>query len=431
MVELVLWDWEGDLKRMVITDEDDRSLEYQFIDDAWKDYWGHKYIRLLVNAALPPCGYATVVLNESGKILDFKAHSLGPRIEEPEKLVLENEYLRAEFDRSSCALVSLRSKASDSELIDQTRPATFRHILEDDRKGMTAWIVGRYLKIEPLVENVRLLKLETNNSLRQSLVYEVRFSRSKLNVTVSLDTGSRRLDYDASCEWLEVGRPGEGVPQLNFHLPLAHSVDQYRYDIPFGTVDRVQFDQDVPANSWGIGLVENDEQVQLITESTYGFRGFDNSLALDLLRSSFDPDPHPELGIHALRFAMVVVDQDAGKQELIANAFDFSHPVDVISGKGSQPIRESFLTLEKGTVIISAVKKAEGIDSKDVIIRLYETDGNETDVTLRFAYPVLSADWVDTHEEKIALDQTLQAKDKLLSLVLKPYQMAAVRLKFT
>jgi alpha-mannosidase len=432
-VELVLWDWEGSLERMSFSDVDGNALRYQLVDHNWKDYWGHRYLRLLVEAEVPSCGYTTVKLTETDKILDFELVSPGPRTEHPEKLVLENEHLYAEFDRQSCALVLLVNKADGRELVNAQRPAHFRHILEDDRAGMTAWIVGRYMQVQELIEGVRLLKLETDSLLKQSLTYEVRFHNSKLTVTVSLDAGSQQLVYQATCDWHEIGRPGEGIPQLNFSLPVAYACRGYRYDIPFGTVDREPFDQDVPAISWALALAKDNDgpKVQLITSSTYGFRGVSDSLSLDLIRSSYDPDPYPELGIHQIQFAIQVVDGLTNNHSLIANAFDFNHPLDVTSGKGNHISSASFLNLESGSVAISAIKVPEDGGEYELIVRLYETDGQETAAKLRFAFPVVSAGWVDTHEEAVDSDAQLQIDGSRLAFTMKANQLAAIRVKLS
>ncbi len=50
---------------------------------------------------------------------------------------------------------------------------------------------------------------------------------------------------------------------------------------------------------------------------------------------------------------------------------------------------ESFFSVNKASVIIDSVKKAE--DSKDIIVRLYESHGGRTHFRLHSALPVKSA----------------------------------------
>ena len=433
VVELVVWDWEGDIQRMAFEDENGLPLRRQLLDRGWNNYWGHTYVRTLVEVNVPACGYGSLTLTEANSLSDSKSFPMDWRTEHPDELVMENEHLRAAFDPQTCALVSLVDKATDPErdLIRPGQPAVFRRIQEDDRPGMTAWAVGRYMQVQNLTGNVRLLKLDRSGPLRQALTYEVKSGPSKLTVTVSLETGSSRLEVAADCDWLEIGRRGEGVPQLNFHLPLAYPCRAYRYDIPFGTVERPPLALDVPANSWAAALsqAKSRSRVQLITEGNYGFRGVDDSLALTLIRSSYEPDPYPELGIHKIRFAIQVAQANASNQDLIRSAYDYTHPLEVFSGAGTQPSRFSFLRLESGSVALSAIKAPEDGDCNELIVRVYETEGQETQVVLRFNRAITQARWVDTHEQPLEDGQPLSVERERLSFSLEAGRVGAIWVK--
>ena len=119
---------------------------------------------------------------------------------------------------------------------------------------MTAWIVGQWMAVHVLHEDVRLSAASGTDGLRQWLSYELRFGASRLKATVSLDRGAASLSWAVECDWLEVGRPGHGVPQLNFFLPSPVELKSYRFDVPFGTIDRPAAEIDRPANSWVIGV---------------------------------------------------------------------------------------------------------------------------------------------------------------------------------
>jgi alpha-mannosidase len=262
-------------------------------------------------------------------------------------------------------------------------------------------------------------------------------------VTVSLDAGSSRLEYSVDVDWHEIGRKGEGIPQLNFFLPVAYPVRAYRYDIPFGTVERASAPLDVPGNSWGAALPaqagdrgKGDGQpfVQIITEGNYGFRGDENGLALTLLRSSFDPDPHPELGIHRIRFAVEAAPGTATKGSLISAAYDYTHPVEVFSGAGAQPSRMSFAALVSGSAAVAAVKTPADGAQGELIVRIYETEGQPTQAVLRFepmtAGRIHEAKWVDSHEQPIGGFAPLRLDGERLIVPLAAHQLGAVRIKF-
>ena len=161
VVELVVWDWTGDLKRLIVENEAGESLPFQIVDQGWNKYWGHDYLRVLVQAEIPACGYGSVVLSENKDLLDSKKFPLSMRTVDSQEFCLENEHLKARFDTQSCALVSLVDKASGKEVIDLQQPANFRMIQEDVQQ-MTSWVIGRYKDIQPLTQDVRLINQETD-----------------------------------------------------------------------------------------------------------------------------------------------------------------------------------------------------------------------------------------------------------------------------
>jgi alpha-mannosidase len=143
LAEVTLWDWAGSLERMQWQDAAGGPVPHQLVDAKWQDYWGHRYLRLLVQVRVPACGYTTLVLDESQAALALPELPVDMRVERPEELCLENERLLARFDPITCQLVALVDKRSGESLVAAERPAGLRYILEDDRLGMTAWTVGR------------------------------------------------------------------------------------------------------------------------------------------------------------------------------------------------------------------------------------------------------------------------------------------------
>jgi alpha-mannosidase len=408
VAEFTVWDWAGDLKRLTVKDAEGRIVAHQVLDKGWNNYWGHQYLRLLVQVAAPASGYSTYTLSETDSLSAPRDYPLDPRVEESDELVLENEHLRAELDSASYAVVSLVDKATGEALMERSRPgAIFRYVEEDDRRGMTAWVVGRHMRVRSLAEGARIIKV-VRGKLRQSITYETTFgNNSTLTVTLALDAGSRRLDFTADCDWHEIGRRGQGVPQLSFYLPLAYGCPAYNYDVPLGAIVRQPAHMDLPAKSWVHAQRQDGgrSSLQLMTQGSHGFRGADDAVAATLIRSSYDPDPLPEAGMHKIQVAVCLADAQGTNQGLIAAAYGYTHPLSVISGTahaGELPATGGFMALEAGTAALSAVKLPEtGQDGKTLIVRAYETEGKDTTVALRFFRPVLAARLLNVNEREI------------------------------
>ena len=149
--------------------------------------------------------------------------------------------------------------------------------------------VGPYMNALPLntAKNVRLTE-HALGALKKWISYQIKFDSSVLDVTISLPENSRTLEFDVRVDWHEIGRPETGIPQLNFYVPVKYAAEKYRYDIPFGMVDRSEMPHDVPANSFMQIYRSEGPVVSIVTDSKYGFRGNDNAGAVTLIRSS-DP----------------------------------------------------------------------------------------------------------------------------------------------
>ncbi|GHU79144.1 alpha-mannosidase [Clostridia bacterium] len=424
--ELTVWDWDGDLKKIKVTDESGAPLEIQLLDKARRHYWAHEYFRVLVFLDIGALGYRTVLLEEGARLTEVEGWDQ-PRVDKPDGIILENELVRAVFDTQTAALVSFVDKASGEEHIDPSRAGgAFRFIEEDTGKGMTAWVVGRYKKVEPVAEGVRVKRF-VSGDIRQSFAYEADICASRLTVTVSLDKKSRLLKYDVECVWREFGTAGTCIPQLGFYLPLAGSRGEYLQDTAFGTVKRAGMDYDIPAQSFSFAPFEKTG-LTLVSDSKYGFRCDRDSMALTLIRSSFDPDPAPECYTHAFSIG-VGLEPTSEEKALLDSALLFCHPAVAVSASshgGELPARGSFLQVD-GSAMLSSVKESE--DGDGVIIRLYEASGRDGECVLTLPKAVVSAVYVDAHENPIP-GETPSVDGRTVRLTLRHNAAAAVKLRF-
>jgi alpha-mannosidase len=269
--------------------------------------------------------------------------------------------------------------------------------------------------------------------VRQSLAFEVPFDRSRLKAVVSLDRDSPVLRWDVTCEWLEVGRKGEGIPQLSFHLPLAHEAKSYRYDVPFGAVDRAPVAQDLPASSFAaaVGKRGGRRSVVLVAGQKHGFRCVDDAISLTLIRGSFDPDPFPELGEHRFDFGISLVEGSAASALCRASA-EYRHGLGVISvapHAGKLPKTQGFVELETGSVQLAAVKMPEE-GGRRLVARLYEADGKEATATLRFFTPPAAAWIADLHENRLAGAPAVRVEGSSVSVPVTPHGLVTLVVDF-
>jgi len=325
-------------------------------------------------------------------------------------------------------------KQSGEDLLDTSRQGgIFRLVQEDDARGMTAWIVGRWMSVQNVHQQVKLSAV-SRGSLRQWLSYEISFASSTLRATVSLDRDSAALCWSVECEWLEVGRKGVGIPQLNFALPLGAEAKAFRYDVPFGSVDREPLEQDLPANGWVFAVPgkAGARSVMLVADQKHAFRCGRNSMSLTLLRSSYDPDPYPELGGHRFSFSVHVA--EGGTTARLARvAQKRAHPLVCLSGTvhgGSLPLEHGFLEVADGGVVVSAIKMPEEPEAGTVLVRLYETEGKKGPATLSFFRAPSTAWAVDLNEHRLEAGPAVTVSGTRVTVEMNPYSVMTLRIRF-
>lgn len=441
VVELTIWDWSGDIEKIVVTNEKGDNIPQQLVDHCFQSYWGHTYFRLLVTVRVPSFGYSTIVVDE---FLDVEVNSFlerlsslfNPRTEKVNKFVLENNFIKVTFNPENASIMSLIDKESNKDFISKTQPVGFfRVIYEDASKGGTAWVVGRYMNIDNLLKNVKIKDIKTNQIVRESFTYELKYRNSELKVDIFLNKNSYTLEYEVECDWQEIGKPGDRTPQLAFYFPLSYANNGFKYDVPFGVIKREGIDMDVPANSFAVGVNKDitNKSVMFITDAKHGFRCNDEGMSITLLRSSSDPDLYPEIGKHKFRFAISFVDANSNK-ELIEKSYAFNHPFNCLSGSfhgGSFPLDFSFLNLENSNVVISGIKTPENEESHKLIIHLYEVEGKNNIVEFNFFKQIYDAYFIDINETKIKEPrQKIIVSGNSVTFEVRPYEITNICIVF-
>ena len=427
-VTLTAWDWQYNTGRAVIATPEGEKAAHKLLS-AGNGYWGHRYTKFAIHAHVPAFGYATYTLDETDPSMDpHFAYALDPRVEHlgSDEIVLDNGVIRAVFDRQTMLLLSLVRKDDGKEMIEDPS-AMFRFIKENSRYGMTSWREGDPVLVECLNEKGKVrVSEESLGGVKQWVKFEIPFATaSKLTVTVTLDSGSALLDFDVTADFREIGGGGY-IPQLSFLAPIAYAPVHYRYDVPFGTIDRSDLIHDVPALSLACAVPEAGAAMMLTTDTKYGYRGHENALGVNLIRGSYDPDPLPEFGPHRFRIGLGVA-ASAEPGELLAQSARFNHPVTAISVRrstGTLPMSASFLKTE-GTAAISVVKNPE--EGTGAVVRLSDVTGSGSDYALTFVKAVQSAVLVDASENEIG---TVSFEGNTVRGSVKPYAIETVLVRF-
>jgi alpha-mannosidase len=396
IVPLTLWDYECDIGDVEAADGVGNSLRCEAVDTFPQEYFGHKFFRINVEAELPANGYKCIGVYNGGGKLKSVLRLRHPRYDKPYNYVLENEFIRAEFNPQSGALRSLIDKESGEEFL--SGEASFRHITEDASKGMTAWVVGRKMTVTPITETVKVVEHAYKpDGLVKNFSYEAAFGTSKLRADFSLKEHSKTLRLDVRCDFRESGTAGQSVPALDFFLP-AKGAARYLFDVPLGVIERSPEDIDRCANSF-VCADYGKNKLLLLSDGKYGFGNF-NGLSVNLIRASVDPDPLPENYIHDIGLGIAVAAAKKIKSvRTEAERFAFApYAVPIKPAKGTLAPSGTFFTVG-GDVFAEAVKCAE--DGNGIIFRLTETEGQGGAFSLKLFAPIKRAELCDALERKL------------------------------
>lgn len=311
--------------------------------------------------------------------------------------VLQNDHLRAVVRRDG-SVTSLRDKRTGREAL--AGPAN-RFVLFDDLPvNWDAWDVDAFhLEKSRPVAGAKTCRVLERHPLRVTLEFHYDISAtSRMRQLVTLDAVAPRLDFACDADW------NEAHQFLKVEFPTTIRSDTAAYEIQFGHLRRpTHFNTgqdlarfEVCAHRWA-DLSEPGCGLALLNDCKYGHATRGGLMRLSLLRSPKSPDPAADLGRHRFRYALMPHGGDPCAAGVIPAARAFNAPL-LVRKTDAAPREHSFFGVDNPAVVIDTVKQAE--DSRDIIVRLYESHGSRGRVKLRTTLPVRSAAFCNALEEE-------------------------------
>ncbi|MGM9680966.1 MAG: glycoside hydrolase family 38 C-terminal domain-containing protein [Eubacteriales bacterium] len=405
-VELTVWDWTGDLRRLTLKDADGNPIELQLLTHRPESYWDHKFIRLLAYTEVPALGYTTLVLGES-EIGDSYPFYLQPesRTQKPYRdFVLDNGLIRAVFDFRNGDLKSLTDLQSGKENIRSGETGSFV-LIDTESRTSNAWNIGRYLKIHKIDDLTEINGGHAHGSLRNGLHFTAKVLNSTVTADITLDKGSTALSIKIRVDWNETA--GETVPVLAYAVPLAYASDAALYDIPAGVITRPTGAQDAPGLSFCSLPDGNGKAVAMIADCKYGYRALpDGTLISTLINTAGSPDKYPERGIHQIRLNVALLsDEPKAIKESADSLIRSLSYLPATSHTGHLPTSSRFFDYSCKTSVLSSLSCSE--DGGALILRFVNLSDHPDSITLNFRDSLTSAVAVDYLERTVPHEITL------------------------
>ncbi len=314
-------------------------------------------------------------------------------------------------------------------------------ILHEKPHGMSAWEIGEIDRVTDLTEPAEVSTKE-EGPLRSRVSTSYKYGESTIHQTTTRYPGTGRAEFETLIQWNEVGSPERGSDMLKVAFATGIQADTATYDIPFGDVSRKNDGHEDVALKW-CDMSSPERGITVLNDCKHAYDVKDGVIRLTLLRSSYDPDPRPDVGSHTMRYAVIAHDGPLDKGAAARSAWEFNYRLRVMHSGSGEPDPESTggctapdtrpfpatwsaCQAQPGNIIVTCLKLAE--DSDDFILRAYECAGQATTATFALGFEVKSATDADFLERPTPQAGRVTLADKKLTVDFKPYEIRTFRL---
>lgn len=341
--------------------------------------------RIAFVAEVPPLGYRLF------KIVPAAPAEPAPLQATPRSL--ENDRFRLTFDPDAGTLSGLYDKQAGVEVL--AGPGARPVVLDDpgDTWGHNLFRFG------PEVGAFRAERLRVTECGPVKAVLRVAstYGASRLVQDFTLYRDLDRIDVHVAVEWHEHFK----ALKLRFPLNVKHM--KVTHEIPYGHIERSADGTEEVFQGWvDVSGTSRDREVDyglsLLNDGKHSVDVNVRDIGLTVLRSPIyahhipvQPDAERDYafidqGVQHFTYSLY---PHAGSWEQVATV---RHAAELNQGPlalpaafrphGSLPPEGSFLAVDAGDVVVTALKKAE--DGDDLIVRAYETAGRATRAAIRF-----------------------------------------------
>jgi len=353
---------------------------------------------------------------------------------------LENEFIRVRIDPQTGCMTSLLDKRSGTEALAPaetdsggSKTSVCGNLLQafvDKPKQWDAWnIDADFEKQHWDLDKADQVRLIESGPLRAVIQVKNHFQNSTFVRDIIVYAGVPRVDVKMMVEW------NEKHILLKVAFPLSAHSDKAAFEIPFGSVERpttrntpaelAQFE--VPAQRWA-DISDSKHGFSLLNDCKYGYDAKGNVLRLSLLRSPEWPDPHADEGHHEFTYSLYPHGGSWKDALTIRHGYELNYKLLSLpfgQHQGSLAPEYSFLQVQPGNVIVTALKRAE--DESSLVLRFYEWAGKESEVTIQLPPGAQSAAETDLMEKRIG---SLSVNGGAVSVHTKAYEIKTIKVQF-
>lgn len=366
-------------------------------------------------------GFAKV----AGEWMRYRAEPFSACVLEPETNVaaspakgcLENEYVKVSINEQG-HITAILLKATQTQVL---RPDQEANVLQVYHDTNDAWDMDVEYYHKKAGAFILVGSQAYGDGPRQVLRQEYRYGNSSLTQEISVTLGSPLITFATELCWQEEQK------MLRTSFPLSVRADNATCNIQFGSVKRptatsTSWDAakfEVCAQRWA-DISEAGYGAALLNDCKYGYRVQDNTLDLNLIRSTSYPGKAADLGTHTFRYALYPHAGDCRQAEVERYGLEFN--VTPVIYENYAAGMEPFLRCSQPNITVDTIKKCE--DSDAVLVRMYESAGKTTKADL--ALPAFARGAVLTDLMENELGPSLQGRT--VPLTFKPFEIVTLKI---
>lgn len=296
-------------------------------------------------------------------------------------VILENEFLRLQFEPHTGYITSYFDKQAEKELISDRAAVP---VVIDEYYHDTWSHAKNFFTDEMARFSDAQVTVTENGVLRATVKVVSRYNDSKLTQYFSLVKGENKLYVTANADWHEKHK------MLKIKWPMAVENPSAFYEIPFGIIERPADGEEecginftaVKGTNGGFALVNNNTYSSSVKDGTIYHTVLRSPIYGDHGGPRTDESEFTSQGRFDFKYIMMPVGDgwsDVVKCGKLLNK-GFTNILDTWH-KGTLCNKPySSLKCDCENVIVSALKRSE--DNTGIIVRLYETEGKATHFNL-------------------------------------------------
>lgn len=323
---------------------------------------GERYIEFIAED-VPSMGFKVIPFGEKKNTPAVKC----------EKGVMENEYIKVEYDENGI-LTSVYDKKNSRETLSGRGNEI--SVFIDKCIHETAWnLEQNYVKKQWILEKAESVEIIESNSVRAVVRTVRKFNKSTIMQDMILYAGSGKVDFDTTVDWQERDK----IMKAAFDVDVMNT--QAAFESAHGAIERpthrnnpfdaARFEQ--CAHKWA-DLSEGDYGVSILNDCKYGYDILGSKMRITMMRAPTCPDRKGDLGINTFVYSFY---PHAGTWQTggtVNAAFELNFPLIGFEAEkhgGELENGTSFVSVSHDDFVIDAIKQAQ--DGNGIIVRGYES----------------------------------------------------------